>query len=165
MLADRIRLSNGKDFFPARLDTKKITQYNRQTIELSVGDAIRLRSSCNDWKNGHYATVKSVDGGKIRIEVNGKEHDLSTVDMKIQHGYAATGHSMQGATSSHAIFEANDRNSLYTNLTRAKESSTAFTANLEKFKEIAAREREKFNAIDIQKMPYQNSVAKVHTGR
>lgn len=106
-------------------------------IQLAVGDRIQItrNDKATGLRNGDLATVKGIDGDRLRIQVDrtGKEITVKPEALHMRHGYATTTHKAQGATVARAVVlgSANtSREMAYVQASRAKERTDfVFTAH------------------------------------
>jgi conjugative transfer relaxase protein TraI len=135
---------NTRQFSPASAVREGVTLYNPRTIEVSVGD--RMRVSKSDVERGHVAnstwTVEAIKGDVVTLSdgqqtrtVNPREQQQ---DRHVDLAYAITAHGAQGASERFAItLEGGEggreplvnRASAYVALSRAKEHVQVYTDN------------------------------------
>lgn len=154
---DHLILSNGAKFHPShRFNLDKLKVLERVEREFAEGDMVRMRETVKDekrqplYKNNDYGVVKKIDGQRVELEIDGKLHTLDTKDLRVDHGYAATGYSAQGASTDAVIAEFTDERSAYTNLTRARYDMQIYGGKLEHIERAAQREAPKYNALDLE---------------
>lgn len=160
---DRVILANQAgeriDFHPTRINTDKISVYEQHRREFSAGDAIRFRENNKEagYFNGDKGKVVGVKDGQIIIQdAKGREIQLNTGQpVKIDHNYAMTGYSAQGATVDRVIADFDTRSrttsteAFYTNITRARHEVEIYTDDGKKLPDAISRGIEKHNALDI----------------
>lgn len=106
-------------------------------IQLAAGDRIQVTHNDKETglRNGDLATVKSIDGDRLRIQVDrtGKEITVKPETLQMRHGYATTTHKAQGATVERAVVLGSaqtSREMAYVQVSRAKEKTDlVFTAH------------------------------------
>jgi hypothetical protein len=98
-------------------------------VRVAVGDRVicRQNDAGLDVDNGMRGTVRELDGHRVVIETDAgavRELPAAYVEEHLEHAYALTGHSMQGATVEQAIVLASPRDLTagwsYTALSRAR---------------------------------------------
>lgn len=88
-----------KEIDPSRVT--KLVAYEPRDMQVSVGDVLTNRANTPDLKNGAALHVVAVAGEQIHArDDKGKLHKLDTRDaLRVDHGYAQTGHESQGRTA------------------------------------------------------------------
>ncbi|MEW5892460.1 MAG: MobF family relaxase [Pseudomonadota bacterium] len=130
--------------------------YQERAIQVSQGDKVRFTQNnhAEGVKNGEVGTVRSVKGGQITVEVNGKDVKLDTSKVQhAQHGYATTSYGAQGDTQTKAMYHINTERSggvgdrsFYVGATRAKEGTTIYTTDADRARELVDRAQDKTSA-------------------
>lgn len=150
---------------PVGKNMPKVHLYERERLELAAGDRVLMRA--NDHKaevfNGDLGRVVAIDPDRrcATVEIgNGKNAKRIVVDNSgerlpmLQHGYAMTVHSSQGATVDLVLTDLSadrttNRNLMLVAVTRARYACEVWTKNL-KFTKAAVQDAAlKFNATEV----------------
>ncbi len=111
--------------------------------EIAVGDRLRLTATTettagDSLKNGERGVVTAIDEKSITVEINGKEHVIdATEGLRLDYGYAATGHSAQGLGAGTVLLDRDGVDStasarqFYTDTTRTKQDLVIYTSDRE----------------------------------
>lgn len=135
--------------------------YERQEIQLAVGDSIRVTANGQTLEGGwklHNGTLDRVSGftkeGHVKLEGGGGV--LSKDYGHFQPGYVITSHSSQGQTvdrvliaQSSASFSASDRSQMYVSLSRGRYQATVYTDSREELLAAVSRERIQRSGVDL----------------
>jgi conjugative relaxase-like TrwC/TraI family protein len=137
--------------------------YTWEDRQLAVGDRLQFRipDKRRHIANGEFATIIELDHerGKVRFD-NQRELELPMAKLRhVDHGYAVTSHSSQGATVDRVIVNADSMRSaklvnqkqLYVSLSRAREDVQVFTDDLSTLQRAAARNPNKKAAMEVVK--------------
>ncbi|MBF6571795.1 MAG: ATP-binding domain-containing protein [Candidatus Binataceae bacterium] len=129
---------------------------------LGQGDRIQFRSPDRALgvANGDFATIKAIDARRAVLCLdNGKELSAASDRLRhIDHGYASTSHSAQGATVDRVIVDIDtrlsaelvNRKQFYVSISRARTSITIYTDDRGQLPRALNRSREKSMAIEHQ---------------
>ena len=108
--------------------------------------------------NGEFATIAAIDGRRAVLRLdNGKELSAALDRLRhIDHGYASTSHSAQGATVDRVIVDIDtrlspelvNRKQFYVSISRARNALTVFTDNRNQLGRAVNRSREKSVALE-----------------
>ena len=127
---------------------------------LARGDRIQFRAPDRALgvANGDFATIKSIDARRAVLRLdNGKELSLASDRLRhIDHGYASTSHSAQGATVDRVIVDIDtrlsaelvNRKQFYVSVSRARSSVAIYTNDRGRLPRALNRNREKSMAIE-----------------
>ena len=160
----RLKMEDGRNvtMTPRKLSGKDHEIGQRETIELSLGDRIRITGNSlrlDGVTNGMRGEVVDVSGSRIMIRFDsGLEYGIlvGKTPLEIDHGYAQTGHSAQGLGAGTVILDLPsgsqtlNRRSFYTNLTRTKGAVIAYTDDRERLTGAVTREKDKTMAHDVE---------------
>lgn len=120
--------------FDPRTQARAVSVGTLEETEIAHGERIRMTAGRKTpdgkggWENGEKGEVLAIAKDRIHVRLDsGKTVQLARdgKPLEIRHGYAQTGHSAQGATSARVFLHLSskdrtlDRNSMYTNATRA----------------------------------------------
>ncbi|MHB0973201.1 MAG: MobF family relaxase [Thiobacillus sp.] len=88
-----------KTIDPSRVT--KLQAFEPRDMQVAVGDQLTNRANTRDIKNGAALHVEKVADGQIHVrDAAGKLHQLdASAELRIDHGYAQTGHESQGRTA------------------------------------------------------------------
>ncbi|MGA8570167.1 MAG: MobF family relaxase, partial [Candidatus Binataceae bacterium] len=125
------------EYNPVRLFGVEV--FREEQKVLARGDRIQFRSP--DWAlsvaNGEFASVRSIDERRVTLRLdNGKELSVARQRLRhIDHGYASTSHSAQGATVDRVIVDIDSQRSreivnqkqFYVSISRARHSLAIYT--------------------------------------
>ena len=129
---------------------------------LAQGDRIQFRAPDRALgvANGDFATIEAVDTRRAVLCLdNSRELSVASDRLRhIDHGYASTSHSAQGATVDRVIVDINtrlspnmvNRKQFYVSISRARNALTIFTDNRARLRPAVARTREKSMALEHQ---------------
>ncbi len=129
---------------------------------LARGDRIQFRAPDRALgvANGEFATIESIDSLRAVVRLDGGRQ-LSAASARlrhIDHGYASTSHSAQGATVDQVIVDINtqlspelvNRKQFYVSISRARSGITIFTGDRPQLGHAVNRSREKSLALEHQ---------------
>jgi conjugative relaxase-like TrwC/TraI family protein len=145
---------------PVRLFGVEVFREDRRV--LAQGDRIQFRAPDRPLgvANGDFATIKTIDPRRAVLCLdNGKELSVAADRLRhIDHGYASTSHSAQGATVDRVIVDIDtrlspelvNRKQFYVSISRARNALTIFTDNRARLRPAVARTREKSMAVEHQ---------------
>jgi conjugative relaxase-like TrwC/TraI family protein len=151
------------DFDPSQSKklASSISVYETEEKEFAAGDKVRftIRDQTNGIENGTLATISSIDQNRTELVLeDGTKHKFENDALAargMDHAYAMTAYSMQGATVDKIIVAmgANeylaDQKNFYVGISRAKDQATLFTDNYEKLAERLEKQTgEKISALE-----------------
>ena len=128
---------------------------------LSRGDRIQFRAPDRALgvANGDFATIKTIDAHRTVLCLdNGKELSVASDRLRhIDHGYASTSHSAQGATVDRVIVDIDtrlspelvNRKQFYVSISRARNALAVFTDDHARLRFAVSRQREKSTALQL----------------
>lgn len=139
----------------------RVGVFESTEVEFAKGDRVRI--TANDHgrtlANGDFYTVVSIDSDAKRLSIesaDGHEVVLSTENaLHLEHGYASTVHSVQGATCDRVIIDACTRSacahasSFYVAISRAKDEVWIYTDDREALPYAMSRDERKSMALDV----------------
>jgi conjugative relaxase-like TrwC/TraI family protein len=146
---------------PARWKGTQVYQWEDRT--LAVGDRIQFRipDKARNIANGEFATITRIDGGQASLKFdNQREMEMPLRALRhIDHGYAVTSHSSQGATVDRVIVNADSMRSaklvnqkqLYVSISRARHDAQVYTNDLNTLERAAGRNPSKKVAMEVVK--------------
>ena len=126
------------------------------------GDRIQFRAPDRALAvaNGELATIKSIDAQRAVMRLdNGKEMTVALQRLRhIDHGYASTSHSAQGATVDQVIVDIDtrlspelvNRKQFYVSISRARKAVAIYTSDRSQLPRALNRSREKSMALEHQ---------------
>ncbi len=127
---------------------------------LGVGDRIQFRARDRTLKiaNGEFATISSINGEQTRLLMDdGREIAAATARLRhIDHGYASTSHSSQGATVDRVIVNIDTERSaklvnerqFYVSISRARYDARVYTDDASALARVIGREQRKHIALE-----------------
>jgi ATP-dependent exoDNAse (exonuclease V) alpha subunit len=127
------RTATGKTLWITSRHAKAFGVFEKQDLEVSVGDKLLLQANWRDKDfratNGELVTVAAVESGAIQLE-DGRR--LPDAYRQFTHGYAVTAHRSQGKTVDFEIIAAERmaRDLFYVSATRAREGLTVITSDI-----------------------------------
>lgn len=146
--------------------TPKLSVYNVERPELSVGDTIRINRNdpSLDLTNGDRMRVAGIYGGTVRLEsVEQKDGRparslelLASKPLHLEHAYASTIHSAQGLTNDRVLIaidtssRTTSMNLYYVAISRARHEARVYTSNMAVLPETIARRYTKTTALSVQ---------------
>ena len=127
---------------------------------LARGDRIQFRAPDRALgiANGEFASIAALDDRKVALRLDsGKECSIARNRLRhIDHGYASTSHSAQGATVDRVIVnidtqlaELVNSKQFYVSISRARNSLAIYTDDQTQLARAVSRSREKSTAINI----------------
>ena len=144
--------------------------YSAKTTEIAVGDRIQFRAPDHALRvsNGEFATVLVLDENKAVLRADaGREISASLQRLRhVDHGYASTSHSSQGATVDRVIVNVDtlrpvelvNRKQFYVSISRARDGVTIYTDDREALRRVVNRNREKSVALDQDRIRIQPQI-------
>jgi ATP-dependent exoDNAse (exonuclease V) alpha subunit len=153
------------EVFPARWDKTDAEVFTSEYRTLATGDRVQFRrpDHRHDIANGEFATIVDIDNGGARFHFDGespRDIELTFADMKhLDHGYASTSHSAQGATVEKCIMHADttrgerllNRAGQYVGSSRPKAELQIFTDDAEALRRAVVRDPQKSIALEAIK--------------
>ena len=145
--------------------TTKLSVYELEKAELSVGDTVRINrnDTVRDLTNGDRYRVASVTAGLVQLESMERKDGRplrmvelpATRPLHLEHAYASTVHSAQGLTTDRvlAALDAHSRttsmNLYYVAISRARYEGRVYTDSLADLPAAIARRYDKTTAMEI----------------
>jgi conjugative relaxase-like TrwC/TraI family protein len=148
------------EYNPVRLFGVEVFREEQRVF--SRGDRIQFRAPDRGLgvANGEFATIESVDSVRAVVRLDsGRQLSAASDRLRhIDHGYASTSHSAQGATVDHVIVDINtqlspelvNRKQFYVSISRARSGIAIFTDDRPQLGHAVNRSREKSLALDHQ---------------
>ena len=157
-----VRTPDGRriQYNPVRLFGVEV--FREEQRILARGDRIQFRAPDRALgvANGDCATIEDIDSHRAVVRFdNGKEVSVASDRLRhIDHGYASTSHSAQGATVDRVIVDVDtrlspelvNRKQFYVSISRARKSLAIYTDDRAQLPRAASRSREKSMAIEHQ---------------
>jgi hypothetical protein len=162
---DLILNVTGKDY-PAILPTGYVRLnevYQWEDRQLAVGDRLQFRTpdKARNIANGEFATITEIDPGHAKLHFdNNRELELPLAKLRhVDHGYAVTSHSSQGATVDRVIANVDSMRSaklvnqpqVYVSISRARHDAQVFTNDLQTLERAVGRRPSKKVAMEVVK--------------
>jgi conjugative relaxase-like TrwC/TraI family protein len=155
-----VRTENGRtvEYNPKR--TSGVEVFRPEKRILAVGDRIQFRAPDRALHiaNGQFATIAAIDHAEVILRTDaGKELSAARDRLRhIDHGYASTSHSSQGATVDRVIvnidtlrsIELVNRKQFYVSISRARHGVTIYTDDRQALGHAVNRTREKSVALE-----------------
>jgi conjugative relaxase-like TrwC/TraI family protein len=147
------------EYNPVRLFGVEV--FREEQRVLSLGDRIQFRApeKALAIANGEFATIKAIDSRRAELRLdNGRELSAALARLRhIDHGYASTSHSAQGATVDRVIVDIDtllspelvNRKQFYVSISRARNSLAIYTNDRRGLGHAANRSREKSMALEL----------------
>lgn len=136
---------------------EKIASFQIKSKEFAVGEQVVFTKNDKklNIKNGQIATIEKIEGNEITFKRGDESLKIDSKKFNyFDYGYAITDYKSQGQTASKVIAVANsdmaNTNSLYVQVTRAKNEVKIFTDDLEKFKENSLNSQIKTSTLDYE---------------
>lgn len=136
---------------------EKIASFQIKSKEFAVGEQVVFTKNDKklNIKNGQIATIEKIEGNEITFKRGDESLKIDSKKFNyFDYGYAITDYKSQGQTASKVIAVANsdmaNTNSLYVQVTRAKDEVKIFTNDLEKFKENSLNSQIKTSTLDYE---------------
>ncbi|MDX9901599.1 MAG: MobF family relaxase [Aliarcobacter sp.] len=138
-------------------DGEKIASFQIKSKEFAVGEQVVFTKNDKklNIKNGQIATIEKIEKNEITFKRGDESLKIDSKKFNyFDYGYAITDYKSQGQTASKVIAVANsdmaNTNSLYVQVTRAKDEVKIFTNDLEKFKENSLNSQIKTSTLDYK---------------
>jgi len=158
-----LRSKDGRqvELSPARWTAVQVYQWEDRT--LAAGDRIqfRIHDKQHHIANGEFATIIELKDWKAIVRFdNRRELNLPLSQLRhIDHGYASTSHSAQGATVDRVIVNVDSMRShklvnqqqFYVSISRARHDAQIFTDDLKTLKRAVGRDPKKSVAMEVIK--------------
>jgi conjugative relaxase-like TrwC/TraI family protein len=156
----RIRTANGRsiEYNPSRLFGVEVFREEQRVLARGERIQFRLPDRALGVANGEFATIAAIDGRRGVLHLNnGKELSVALNRLgHIDHGYASTSHSAQGATVDRVIVDIDtrlspelvNRKQFYVSISRARKALTIFTDSRTQLGRTVNRNREKSVALE-----------------
>lgn len=136
---------------------EKIASFQIKSKEFAVGEQVVFTKNDKklNIKNGQIATIEKIEKNEITFKRGDESLKIDSKKFNyFDYGYAITDYKSQGQTASKVIAVANsdmaNTNSLYVQVTRAKNEIKIFTNDLEKFKENSLNSQIKTSTLDYE---------------
>jgi conjugative relaxase-like TrwC/TraI family protein len=145
-------------YSPSRLQGVEV--FREEERELAQGDRIQFRAPQHELglANGEFAIIAAMDSDRISLRFdNGRELSASRDQLHhVDHGYASTSHSSQGATVDRVIvnidisrpIELVNSKQFYVSISRARHHISLYTDDRELLRAAVSRNREKSIALE-----------------
>ena len=143
---------------PVRLFCVEVFREEKRTIALGERIQFRAPDRALGVANGEFATIKSLDAQRAVMQLdNGQEISAALDRLRhIDHGYASTSHSAQGATVDRVIVDIDtqlsrelvNRKQFYVSISRARTSISIYTDDRHSLSQAVSRTREKSLALE-----------------
>jgi conjugative relaxase-like TrwC/TraI family protein len=156
----KITTADGRriEYNPFRLFGVEVFRKEQRTVARGERFQFRAPDRALGVANGDFATLKSIDARRAVLRLdNGKDLSVASERLRhIDHGYASTSHSAQGATVDRVIVDIDtrlspelvNRKQFYVSISRARDALTIFTDNRPQLVRAVNRSREKSIALD-----------------
>lgn len=156
-----VRTSDGRavEYFPSRLTG--VTVFRAEQRAFSPGDRIQFRAPDRTLgvANGEFATIVAINSRRTGLRMDdGREISAAPERLRhIDHGYASTSHSSQGATVDRAIVNVDTTRSaqlvnhkqFYVSISRARHAVSIYTDDRDRLRQTVSRNREKSTALEV----------------
>jgi ATP-dependent exoDNAse (exonuclease V) alpha subunit len=158
----RIRTADGRfiRYSPVRLFGVEVFRQEQRVLARGERIQFRLPDRALGVANGEFATIVAIDGRRAVLHLdNGKQLSAALDRLRhIDHGYASTSHSAQGATVDRVIVDIDtqlspelvNRKQFYVSISRARNALTIFTDHRTQLRRVVTRSREKSVALEHQ---------------
>lgn len=155
-----VTTANGRrvEYNPVRLFGVEVFREEQRTVARGERIQFRAPDRALGVANGEFATIKSIDAQRAVMQLdNGRELTAALNRLRhIDHGYASTSHSAQGATVDRVILDIDTRLSMelvnrkqfYVSISRARNALAIFTDDRSQLARAASRNREKSVALE-----------------
>ncbi|MGA7762849.1 MAG: MobF family relaxase [Candidatus Binataceae bacterium] len=155
-----VRAPDGRraEYNPVRLFGVEVFREEERTIARGERIQFRTPDKTLGLANGEFANIDSIDDRRAVLRVdNGRQLSAELDRLRhIDHGYASTSHSAQGATVDHVIvnidtalsLELVNRKQFYVSISRAKNGVTVYTDDRQLIGHAVGRSREKSLALE-----------------
>ena len=143
---------------PVRLFGVEVFREEKCTIARGERIQFRAPDRALGVANGEFATIKSLDAQRAVMQLDNGQEMTSALDRlrHIDHGYASTSHSAQGATVDRVIVDIDtqlsrelvNRKQFYVSISRARTSISIYTDDRHSLSQAVSRSREKSIALE-----------------
>lgn len=154
-----VRTSDGRavEYFPSRLTG--VAVFRPEHRAFSPGDRIQFRAPDRTLgvANGEFATIVTINFRRahLRMDDGGEISTAAERLRHIDHGYASTSHSSQGATVDPVIVNVDttrsaqlvNRKQFYVSISRARYAVSIYTDDRERLRQTVSRNRENSTAL------------------
>jgi ATP-dependent exoDNAse (exonuclease V) alpha subunit len=144
---------------PVRLFGVEVFREEKRTIARGERIQFRAPDKTLGLANGEFANIDSIDDPRAVLRLDNGSQLSAALDRlrHIDHGYASTSHSAQGATVDHAIVnidtrlspELVNRKQFYVSISRARNSLAIYTNDRRGLGHTVNRSREKSMALEV----------------
>lgn len=155
-----VRISDGRavEYFPSRLAGVAVFRTERRGF--SPGERIQFRAPDRTLgvANGEFASILAIDSQRATLRLDdGRKVSAAAERLRhIDHGYASTSHSSQGATVDRVIVNVDttrsaqlvNRKQFYVSISRARHAVSIYTDDRERLRQTVSRNREKSTALE-----------------
>jgi UvrD-like helicase C-terminal domain len=161
------------EYNPVRLFGVEV--FREEQRILARGDRIQFRAPDRALgvANGDFATIKAIDTRRALLNLDsGKELSVASDRLRhIDHGYASTSHSAQGATVDRVIVDIDtllspelvNQKQFYVSISRARNSLAIYTNDVRGLGHTVQRSREKSMALELSSaVPHQGFAVLPH---
>jgi ATP-dependent exoDNAse (exonuclease V) alpha subunit len=155
-----VRVPDGRhaEYNPVRLFGVEVFREEERTIARGERIQFRAPDKTLGLANGEFANIDSIDDRRAVLRLDNGSQLSAAVDRlrHIDHGYASTSHSAQGATVDHVIvnidtalsLELVNRKQFYVSISRARHGVTVYTDDRQLARHAVGRSREKSLALE-----------------
>lgn len=155
-----VTTSHGRtvEYFPSRLTGVAVFRPERRAF--SPGERIQFRAPDRTLgiANGEFASLVAIDSQRATLRMDdGRKVSAAAERLRhIDHGYASTSHSSQGATVDRVIVNVDttrsaqlvNRKQFYVSISRARHAVSIYTDDRERLRQTVSRNREKSTALE-----------------
>jgi conjugative relaxase-like TrwC/TraI family protein len=157
-----VRAPDGRrvEYNLVRLFGVEVFREEQRTIARGERIQFRAPDQALGIANGEFATIKSIDAKRVVMQLDNGGNMTVALDRlrHIDHGYASTSHSAQGATVDRVIIDIDtrlsaelvNRKQFYVSISRARNSLAIFTDDRRQLARAVSRNREKSIALAHQ---------------
>jgi len=147
------------EYFPSRLTG--VAVFRPEQRAFSPGDRIQFRAPDRTLgvANGEFATIVAINSLRTSLRMDdGREISAAPERLRhIDHGYASTSHSSQGATVDRVIVNVDttrsaqlvNRKQFYVSISRARQAASIYTDDRDRLRQTVSRNREKSTALEV----------------
>ena len=155
-----VRVPDGRraEYNPVRLFGVEVFREEERTIARGERIQFRAPDKTLGLANGEFANIDSIDDRRAVLRLDNGSQLSAALDRlrHIDHGYASTSHSAQGATVDHVIvnidtalsLELVNRKQFYVSISRARNGVTVYTDDRQLARHAVGRSREKSLALE-----------------
>ncbi len=145
------------EYSPTRLFGVEVFREEQRTIARGERIQFRAPDRALSIANGEFATIKSIDAQRALMQLDNGKEMFAALDRlhHIDHGYASTSHSAQGATVDCVVVDIDtrlspelvNRKQFYVSISRARNSISIYTDDRQSLSHAVNRSREKSVAL------------------